>query len=155
MSDPHELQPPSGFGPGFDEPPDDPADALSPAEGVAEPADVRKRQRRARKRVQTAAGFWQRLLATEEGRAEVWAILDHAGTFDMRAGVGPNGFPQPEVTMFNLGQKAVGEWLYFRLLAYDPAGTATMLEEHQPFVVATQKEARTAKVRRTKPRRAP
>ena len=97
---------------------------------AGDPDAHRRRRTKVALRGREKERFWQAVFASEVGRAEMWAVLTLAGTFDNRFGVGPNGFPQPEVSWFNMGQKALGLRLYREWLALAQEGVVLMQAEH-------------------------
>jgi hypothetical protein len=62
----------------------------------------------------------------------MWGILQQAGTFDDRFGVGPNGFPQPEASWFHMGSRSLGLRLYQSWSAFARDGVFLMQDEHDP-----------------------
>lgn len=87
----------------------------------------RKRQARTKNQGEE---FWKAAISTETGRREIFDLLRQAGTFEERFACGPNGFPQPEATWFNAGQKAFGERFYLSLARIDRAAVLAMHDEN-------------------------
>jgi hypothetical protein len=79
---------------------------------ASDPGVHRKRLTKAALHHRDVQRFWQGVFANPVGRAEMWAILQQAGTFDDRFGVGPNGFPQPEASWFHMGARSFGLRLF-------------------------------------------
>lgn len=105
--------------------PDDVVD-VSTLEGLRKADKIRRRGRG------KATEFWKAVLSTEIGRREIWALINDAGTFGARFGVGPNGFPNDHQTWFNAGQQEFGQRWYQFLLVLDPDGVRKMLIENDP-----------------------
>lgn len=122
--------------PEFDQPSDEPVTANLETVNVAEPRDVQKRTRQQRTEQQDSDEFWQMILASPRGRTEMWTILKSFGTFEHRLGVGPGGFPQPDLTQFNMGRKSAGEELYLRWMGIDREALMLMLTENEPSLKA-------------------
>lgn len=136
-----EIDPPE-----FDEPEPEQATALEETINVAEPYEVRKQVRRRATQQRSSAEFWQSVFSTEEGRAEIWKILEAAGTFDQRSGVSPNGSFDPSLTAFHAGQKALGQHFFLQWLGYDKESVMQMLIENQP---QAKDAAKTKRARKT------
>lgn len=118
--------------PDEDDDPNAPPDAAAPAVEVpdaANPVQQKRIRNRAKFEKEQGAEFWRAMLATEIGRREIWSLLTNAHTFEDRFACGPNGFPQPEATWFQAGEKAVGMRLYLSLLKLDLPGVTAMHEQ--------------------------
>lgn len=87
--------------------------------------------------------FWRAILASPIGRRELWSIFDDAGVFKNQFGTGPNGFPSPEVSWFNLGKKDLGERLYRSLARIDRASIFLMHDEYDPAFAVPKRQSRT------------
>lgn len=96
------------------------------ADDVAQEKLLRKQRREARE----VQRFWTSVLATKTGRAEIWRLLDEAGTFRTEFACGPTGFPDPNATFFKLGQSTWGMRLYQDLLVWDRQGVMRVHDEH-------------------------
>jgi hypothetical protein len=107
---------------------------LEPSESTdaADPVQYRKRVTKAALHHRKVVAFWQSVFADPIGRAEMWAILQSAGTFDDRFGVGPNGFPQPEASWFHMGARSLGLRLFQSWQALAREGVFLMQDEHDP-----------------------
>jgi hypothetical protein len=92
----------------------------------------RKRLTKVALRHREVQRFWQGVFSDPVGRAEMWGILQQAGTFDDRFGVGPNGFPQPEASWFHMGSRSLGLRLYQSWSAFARDGVFLMQDEHDP-----------------------
>jgi hypothetical protein len=120
---------------GDDEKPDDQSDESQLDPGLVDAGSrrsVRKRRITAALRDREIQRFWQGVFADPIGRSEIWRLLDDAGTFDQRFGVGPAGFPQPEASWFNMGMRALGLRLFQKWSALAREGVFLMLDEYDP-----------------------
>jgi hypothetical protein len=99
---------------------------------AADPAAHRKRLTKAALRHRDIQRFWQGIFSDPIGRAEMWGILQQAGTFDDRFGVGPSGFPQPEASWFHMGARSLGLRLFQSWAALAREGVFLMQDEHDP-----------------------
>lgn len=118
----------------FDQPDPEPTTSLLETVNVGDEAGVKAQTKAQAIKQRDSAEFWQMILATEEGRREIWQILDDAGTFIQRGGVSANGSYDPAVTAFYMGQKVLGHSFYARLMAYDRDGVVQMLVEYDSTV---------------------
>ena len=100
---------------------------------AADPDAVKAAQDRAKHLAYEALLFWRGVFSERAGRAEMWKILNEAGAFDERFACGPGGFPQPEATWFNAGQKSFALRLYHTWLRVEPGGVMLMLQENAPW----------------------
>lgn len=71
-------------------------------------------------------------LSTKSGRHELYRVLASACTFEDRFACGPNGFPQPEATWFQAGEKSLGQRLFLTWLRIDREAVFLMLDENDP-----------------------
>jgi hypothetical protein len=120
---------------GDDEEPDQRPDESQPDTGppdAADPGAVRKRLTRAALRDRDVRRFWEGVFSTEIGRAQMWELLQQAGTFEDRFGVGPNGFPQPEASWFHMGARSLGLRLFQTWSAFSREGVMLMQDENDP-----------------------
>lgn len=106
----------------------DPEDRIANA---AEPEAISLQGQRSKRESERTAEFWQGLLATKDGRAELWKIFNEAGVFRPPF-VSTNGFPDANATFFQAGKYAFAQSLFHRCLASDLAATRAMLIEHDP-----------------------
>jgi hypothetical protein len=97
---------------------------------AADPAVHHQRLTKAALHHRAVERFWKSVFADPVGRAEMWGILQHAGAFDDRFGVGPSGFPQPEASWFHMGQRSLGLGLYQSWAVYAREGVFLMQDEH-------------------------
>lgn len=135
----------------FDQPDPEPTTSLLETVNVGDEAGVKAQTKAQAIKQRDSAEFWQMILATEEGRREIWQILDDAGTFAKRAGISANGGYDPIVNAFYDGQRLLGHRIYARLLAYDREGVVQMLIEHD----ITIRNATPAAAPRRRPRKNP
>lgn len=128
----------------------EPSDEAEPVSGMvnaADPASVKRARTKAKLRQEQTSDVVRRAFSTEPGRRERWEILAAHGTFEPRFGVGPNGFPQPEVTFYNLGARDVGFNLWLSWMRIDPVGVAQMMQENHSALA----EQKPPKGRRAQP----
>lgn len=112
-----------------------PADAPD----AADPDAIKKVRRRKARAEDEARAFWGRVLGDPVGRRELWGILEALKWRETPFQVGPNGFPQPEATWFQAGQREAGLRLYHKLVHHTREGVALMLDEHDPRFVDLKK----------------
>jgi hypothetical protein len=118
-----------------DEPFSEPFDEETPdtaSVDAGDPVAHRKKATKVALRHREVERFWQGVFANPVGRAEMWQILQQAGTFDDRFGVGPNGFPQPEASWFHMGARSLGLRLFQSWSAIAREGVFLMQDEHDP-----------------------
>jgi hypothetical protein len=124
---------------GDDEQPPEPSDNDAQPDtdfvDAASPIVHRRRLTKAALHHREVERFWQSVFADPVGRAEMWGILQNAGTFDDRFGVGPNGFPQPEASWFHMGARSLGLRLFLSWTVLAREGVAVMQNEHDPRFV--------------------
>ncbi len=126
--------------PDFDQPSDEPANALgAPAVNAAEPEQVRAQVRAQALRQRSSAEFWQSIFATVDGRREMWAILADLKAFDVVGGISANGGYDPLISAYQNSRRDTGQKLFLSWMAYDREGVMQMLAEHQPQVVEITK----------------
>jgi hypothetical protein len=116
----------------FTEPVEDQEQPDTAAVDAADPVAHRKRLTKAALRHRDIQRFWQSIFSDPIGRAEMWGILQQAGTFDDRFGVGPSGFPQPEASWFHMGARSLGLRLFQSWAALAREGVFLMQDEHDP-----------------------
>ncbi len=114
-----------------DDPPEDESGVEDEQPNAADPIQFKRAVDRQRKVKETAADWWRKGLSSETGRAEIWSLISEFFLAQPFA-VGPNGFPQPEATWFQTGQREKAFILYHKLLAIDRDGVMRMLDEHHP-----------------------
>jgi hypothetical protein len=108
----------------------DEPDAEPVTEGVAEPGQVRRRNRRI-KLTQARSDNWLRnQLADPDGRKWFWGLITALGAFEDRFAASPSGAPDPRATDFYAGQQAAGQRVWRTLAKADPALTALMHAEN-------------------------
>ena len=120
---------------GDNDQPAEPSDDTQPDAGPVDAADPvvhRQRLTKAALHHREVERFWQRVFDDPIGRSEMWDLLQQAGTFDDRFGVGPNGFPQPEASWFHMGARSLGLRLYQSWTALARGGVMLMQDEHDP-----------------------
>ncbi len=119
-----------------DDEPDDQPDDLFPAEpeqaNAANPAAIRRQRTRSKIQAKQGAAFWRMALSTKSGRHELYRVLESSHAFEDRFACGPNGFPQPEATWFQAGEKGLGQRLFLTWLRIDRDGVFLMLDENDP-----------------------
>lgn len=87
---------------------------------------VKKRQEREDRE------FFLMVANAEAGRRFLHSILAECHAFEVRAGIGPNGFPQPEMTWMHFGEQQVGQRLYQTWHLKAPGQIMEMLRECEP-----------------------
>lgn len=120
---------------GDDEQPTEPSDESQPDTGPVDASDPVVHRKRLTKQAlyhRDVQRFWEGVFADPVGRAEMWGILQQAGTFDDRFGVGPNGFPQPEASWFHMGARSLGLRLFQSWVVLARVGVFLMQDEHDP-----------------------
>jgi hypothetical protein len=122
---------------------DTPEDRL-PAETVnaADPASLRESRRTQRRAQEQGDEFWRKVMADEVGRREIWSFLQACHTFEERFACGPNGFPQPEASHYQAGERDTGLRLYRSLMRIDHDKLHQMHVEHDA-VFAKSKRRKT------------
>lgn len=129
---------------------DDPQTLIAPDEtpNVGDPVKVRRRETELQMQRREAQDFWRQVFSTEVGRREMWAILSAAGTFEVKFGVGPSGYPQPEASWYHLGEKDMGQRLFMSWMQHDRDGTMLMLSENESRMREMAESTAAAKPRR-------
>jgi hypothetical protein len=121
---------------GDEEQPTEPSDESAQSDtglvDASSPVVHRRRRVKAALRHREIERFWQGVFSDPVGRAEMWAILQQAGTFEDRFGVGPNGFPQPEASWFHMGARSLGLRLFQSWCVLAREGVLVMQDEHDP-----------------------
>lgn len=102
----------------------------SSGDNAADPKSIAKKRLKAKDRSRIRREWWAAALSTPAGRAEIWGLLIRAGTFDNPFQCGPNGFPQPDATIFVLGAAKFGLELYHALIRFDPEAVILMHNEN-------------------------
>jgi hypothetical protein len=90
------------------------------------------------------AAFWRRCLADQAGRRELYRFFEACRVFDAPFAAGPVGFPDPQATFFQWGERAAGERLMHKLASLDRLNFFAMLDEHDPRYAARRREIRNA-----------
>lgn len=86
-------------------------------------AEIRRREHDA---------FWRGCLSTAIGRRAVFEYLASCRYKQNTFACGPNGFPQPEATWFQTGERAAAERLADSLMVIEPGSFHLMLAENDP-----------------------
>ncbi len=86
--------------------------------------------------------FEKALLSSQVGRRWIWGLLTDCRTFEDIFAFGPNGFPDPQQTIFYQGQKAIGQRLWRKLLGGEPKLVQQMHAEHDPSMIANEPRRR-------------
>lgn len=108
-----------------------------------DPADQRVKRERKQETELAGDAVWRQLLSTPAGRFEVWSFLDINGFSRVVFAIGPgSGFPQPESTWFQAGQRETALTLYRSLcrISWDLIGL--MHAECDPAYPKIQKRRR-------------
>lgn len=111
---------------------DDLAVTEQPTVDAGSARGVRSRKREIDRERREGDDFWRRMLNDPIGRRELWRMLADLHTFEVRFACGPNGFPQPEATWFQLAEYAYGQRLYLSWSRIDRAAVFMMHDEHDP-----------------------
>jgi len=109
------------------------AGAVGKMPNAADDTAIEKAQRRAKHVADKSADFWRRVLSEEIGRRVMWEVLVGMHTFEERFAVSPAGFPNPEATWFQAGEKAAGWRLYDALRKADFTGVHRLHLENDPY----------------------
>lgn len=99
---------------------------------AADQQSLKRQRRRQMTDAEKIRDWWRAVMATEIGRLVVWQLLQDAHTFEDRFACGPNGFPQPEATWFQAGEKAFGQRLHQTISIHARDGLFLMHDEHDP-----------------------
>lgn len=103
---------------------------------AADPRAVARAKQKAKFDAEQVAAFWRRCLGDPIGRRVLWGVIhSRCRTFEDRFACTPAGFPSPEATWFQAGEKAVGMSLYQTLMRADLPLTLLMHQEHDPTQV--------------------
>lgn len=86
--------------------------ASSRVPNAADPVRIERARQRADFREDQRADFWKKTLSTELGRQVMWEVLQGMHTFEERFAATPSGFPDPNASWFQAGEKAAGWRLY-------------------------------------------
>lgn len=105
--------------------------AEQPASSVDE-AQRKRRETKAKRREREDREFFRMVVQSEVGRRFLHSILHEAHAFEVRFGVGPNGFPQTEATWMQFGEQQLGQRLYQTWHLRYPAEIMDMLRENEP-----------------------
>lgn len=92
----------------------------------------KRRETKAKRKEREDREFFWMVVKSETGRRFLHSILRDAHAFEVRFGVGPNGFPQPEATWFNFGEQQFGQRLYQTWHLKAPNEIMQMLAENEP-----------------------
>lgn len=119
----------------------EPSDEAEPASGMVNAADPRsvKRQRtKIKLREEQTADIVRHAFSTEAGRRERWEILEAGHINEDRFAAGPNGFPQPEATWFELGAQSLVRRLRRSWQRITPEGVYLMECENDPALAPSK-----------------
>lgn len=89
-----------------------PLPAEMPSVDAADIRETRKRARTKKQQAREGEEFWVAVFSTPIGRRKMWQILEDLGTFEVRYGASPVGFPDERATWFSYGQHEAGRRLY-------------------------------------------
>ncbi len=92
----------------------------------------KRRETAAKRREREDREFFWMVASSEVGRRFLHSILAECHAFEVRAGIGPNGFPQPEMTWMHFGEQQVGQRLYQTWHLKAPGPIMEMLRECEP-----------------------
>lgn len=114
-------------------------------EGIGDAADgkrIRKRRERVQDEALAGAAFWRAALNDPVGRREIWSLLISCHTFEERFACGPTGYPQPEASWFQAGERETGLRLYRSLLRIDHELVSQMHHEHDAAFASSKPKRR-------------
>ncbi|HEV2674141.1 MAG TPA: hypothetical protein VGV37_06325 [Aliidongia sp.] len=111
-------------------------------DSATDPKQLKRKVQRKKFEADEAGDFWRHALSVETGRREVWKILEAAGTFKTNFSASPVGFPDRDATMFILGQRELGQWLWRALTVHDRDGVWLMQSENDEAFKALLQPAR-------------
>jgi hypothetical protein len=126
-------------------PEDEPSDgdpAMPEAVNAAEPRSLKRARARATLRREEIADIVRRAFSTPAGRRERWEILEAGHPNEERFACGPNGFPQPEATWYELGQQVLARRLKRSWQIITPEGVFLMERENDPALAVPQRQPR-------------
>lgn len=110
-----------------------PEPAMQPTgDNAASPRRQRGKKMDAEVRRRETDAFWRRCLSEPIGRRAIYEFLQTARYKQTTFACGPNGFPQPEATWFQAGERSVAERLADSLMVLDLPGFSLMLAENDP-----------------------
>ena len=99
---------------------------------AASPAAVKRRQSKQKLQIRDENNFWKSVFADPIGRRAMWNLLQETKINETVFACGPNGFPQPEATWFNLGKQELGHRLLRSWTLIDRDGVFAMQDENDP-----------------------
>lgn len=114
-------------------------------DSAADPARIKKQERRAELDAREADDFWHGVFASPVGRREMWKLLMRAGIKDARFAAGPTGFPDPHATFFRAGIKSVSDDFLDEWTIRDFEGVTLMRMEHDSRFPKKKPDAKKAK----------
>ena len=125
---------------------DDEPEAPQPVQEIpnaAEPRAIRRQRDTAQARERRKRDQWRGMLATKEGRAVLWDLLESGDLMGERY---PLAGPFARVDPFLAGQHA-GEqrivWRWFlTMVQHDPENAVLLLRENDPTLAAAEKRRR-------------
>ena len=118
------------------------ANASAKIPNAADPVRIIRAKQQAEFRVDQRADFWRKVLSEPVGRMVMWEVLDGMNTFKDRFATTPAGFPCPEATWFQAGEKAAGWRLYDALRKAAFEEVHTMHCELDPYFAEMKKTTR-------------
>lgn len=107
----------------------DEPEAVDETPDAADPVSIARQQKKLKYDQANIDLFWQRVLSEPIGRRVLWDLLRSLHTFEERSACTPAGFPAPEMTWYQAGERDVGLRLYRTLLKADFPGLHLMHEE--------------------------
>ena len=116
--------------------------APSKIPNAADPVRINRARQRASFAADQRADFWQKVMSEPLGRMVMWEVLISMHTFEERFASTPAGFPHPEATWFQAGEKAAGWRLYDALRKAAFVEVHTMHTELDPYFVTEKKTTR-------------
>lgn len=75
---------------------------------------------------------WKQQLASKIGRRAIYRMFAQAKLWETPFAVGPNGFPQPDATWFQAGQRELVRGIHNKLQILDHASVYLMMCENHP-----------------------
>lgn len=75
---------------------------------------------------------WRQQLASKIGRRAIYRMFEQAKMWETPFAVGPNGFPQPDATWFQAGQRELARGIHDKFQLLDHAMVYLMLVENDP-----------------------
>lgn len=110
---------------------------------AADAKSVARARQLARFKGDQRGDFWRMVMGYQVGRMVMWEMLTSMGTFQDRFATTPAGFECRDATMFQLGEKAVGQRLYQTLMLHDLDAVHLMHEEQDGYFKPKKRKKRT------------